>query len=414
MTRTVAEERGTEVVAPWSKAPLRAHAKQLGRDFLYVFPSLVLGLLLGGALFTLGFLSVFALAFFLIGLLFLPGILLAGGFAADLTRLRSNVWRGEKLLHLRTKVPEFHSFADYFRLFGNLRLWLDYLSEALILNTVRVSSAIVLGGQVIFALLCGILFPFVTLIDQAYESGITGTIVRELDAGIDLEPYASTLSIIDSAIYALVGLAVLALLPLTLHLAARIENTLAREILEGDSFATISFKGWATAVIAVIAPIRITISGDNFLWNQVPPRYLALGFFTIPVTGLFFGLLALAWGLAFVLLVRRPKLGAVFVCVPFFASYATTIVITLWKSYTQALVPGSDVPLLVGALALFTLSLHRNIRRSAATFAAFSVIVVIGTFVRLAWGVVWGFVATPDPAGFVQWSLFFLGLTLVM
>lgn len=405
---------GAHAVAPWSKAPLKAHAKQLGRDFLYVFPSLVLGLLVGGTLFTLGFLTVFSLAFLLIGLLFLPGILLAGGFAADLTRVRSNVWSGEKALRPRTKVPEFHSFAEYFRLLGNLRLWLDFISEALVLNTVRVTAALVLGAQAIFTLLCGLFFPFVTLIDFTYESGMASFVVHRFNPTVGLEPYARTLALVDSALYVGLGLVLLALFPFTVHIAARLENGLVREILEGDSFATISFKGWATAVIAVIAPIRITISGDSFLWNQVPPRYLALGFFTIPVTGLFFGLLALAWGLAFVLLVRRPKLGAVFVCVPFFASYATTIVITLWKSYTQALVPGSDVPLLVGALALFTLSLHRNIRRSAATFAAFSVIVVIGTFVRLAWGVVWGFVATPDPAGFVQWSLFFLGLTLVM
>lgn len=410
MTRAVAEERGTEVVAPWSKAPLRAHAKQLGRDFLYVFPSLVLGLLVGGALFALGFLSLFALAFLLIGLLFLPGILLAGGFAADLTRVRANVWRGDKRLQPRTKVPEFHSFADYFRLLGNLRLWLDYLSEALVLNSVRVGTAVVLGAQVLFALVCGLLFPFVTLIDLSYESGITAPIVRGLGPSVDFEPYAVTLSVIDSAIYALVGLVLLALLPFTLHLAARIENTLAREILEGDSFATISFKGWATAVIAVIAPIRITISGDGALWDRVAPRYLAFGLFTIPVTGLFFGLLMLAWGLAFVLLVRRPRFGSMFTCAPFLGTYGTSLVLATVFAADRVLMPGTEVPLLLGGLALFTLSLHRNLKRSTALFAALSVIALIGTIARC----VWLSQQPSPPADFLQWSLFILGFTIVL
>ncbi|MDU6928174.1 MAG: sensor domain-containing protein, partial [Dermabacter sp.] len=222
---------GAHTVAPWSKAPLRAHAKQLGRDFLYVFPSLVLGLLVGGALFTLGFLSVFALAFLLIGLLFLPGILLAGGFAADLTRIRSNVWSGKKVLRPRTKVPEFHSFADYFRLLGNLRLWLDFISEALVLNTVRVSAALVLGTQAIFTLLCGLFFPFVTLIDFSYESGMASFIVRRFNPNVGLEPYARTLALVDSALYVGLGLVLLALFPFTLHIAARLENGLVREIL---------------------------------------------------------------------------------------------------------------------------------------------------------------------------------------
>ena len=99
---TAEKTQGVRISAPWSKAPIGERVKQLGRDFLYVFPSLVIGLLVGGALFMLGVMSAVTLPFLLIGLLFLPGILLAGGFAADLTRLRSNVWRGAKVLHPRT------------------------------------------------------------------------------------------------------------------------------------------------------------------------------------------------------------------------------------------------------------------------------------------------------------------------
>ncbi|KDS93850.1 histidine kinase [Dermabacter hominis 1368] len=407
---TAEKTQGVRISAPWSKAPIGERAKQLGRDFLYVFPSLVIGLLVGGALFMLGVMSAVTLPFLLIGLLFLPGILLAGGFAADLTRLRSNVWRGAKVLHPRTKIPEFHSFADYFRILGNLRLWLDYVSEALVLNTVRVSIGIVLGSQAILALVYGLFFPFVTLVDSTYRSGIAAPIVLGVDPNLDLEPYARTLALLDSILYVLVGLLLVTLLPLTLHCAARIENALVREILEGDSFATISFKGWATAAIAVIIPIRVTISGEGYLWDEIPPRYIPVGLFTIPVSEALLGLLALAWALAFIFLVRRPKLGAIVVWVPFLASYLTTLVITLWKSYTQVFVPGTDVPIFLAALALFTLSLHRNIRRSVATFATFSAILVVGTIVRL----VWSYPDVDDPVTFVQWSLFFLGLTLVM
>lgn len=407
---TAEKTQGVRISAPWSKAPIGERAKQLGRDFLYVFPSLVIGLLVGGALFMLGVMSAVTLPFLLIGLLFLPGILLAGGFAADLTRLRSNVWRGAKVLHPRTKIPEFHSFADYFRILGNLRLWLDYVSEALVLNTVRVSIGIVLGSQAILALVYGLFFPFVTLVDSTYRSGIAAPIVLGVDPNLDLEPYARTLALLDSILYVLVGLLLVTLLPLTLHCTARIENALVREILEGDSFATISFKGWATAAIAVIIPIRVTISGEGYLWDEIPPRYIPVGLFTIPVSEALLGLLALAWALAFIFLVRRPKLGAIVVWVPFLASYLTTLVITLWKSYTQVFVPGTDVPIFLAALALFTLSLHRNIRRSVATFATFSAILVVGTIVRL----VWSYPDVDDPVTFVQWSLFFLGLTLVM
>ena len=408
---TAEKTQGVRISAPWSKAPIGERVKQLGRAFRYVFPSLVIGLLVGGALFMLGVMSAVTLPFLLIGLLFLPGILLAGGFAADLTRLRSNVWRGAKVLHPRTKIPEFHSFADYFRILGNLRLWLDYVSEALVLNTVRVSIGIVLGSQAILALVYGLFFPFVTLVDSTYRSGIAAPIVLGVDPNLDLEPYARTLALLDSILYVLVGLLLVTLLPLTLHCAARIENALVREILEGDSFATISFKGWATAAIAVIIPIRVTISGEGYLWDEIPPRYIPVGLFTIPVSEALLGLLALAWALAFIFLVRRPKLGAIVVWVPFLASYLTTLVITLWKSYTQVFVPGTDVPIFLAALALFTLSLHRNIRRSVATFATFSAILVVGTIVRLVCSY---YPDVDDPVTFVQWSLFFLGLTLVM
>lgn len=408
--RTAETTRGERIVAPWSRAPIGEHARQLGRDFLFVFPSLVLGLLVGGALFMLGIMSAVTLPFLLIGLLFLPGILLAGGFAADLTRLRSNVWRGEKMLQPRTKVPEFHSLVDYFRVLTHLRLWLDYVSEAFVLNTVRVSIGIVLTSQTILALVYGLFFPLVTLADPSSRSGIAGPIALGVDPSLDLEPYAGTLALFDSVLYVLVGLVLIVLLPFTLHGAARIENTLVREILDGDSFATISFKGWATAAIAVIIPIRVTISGEGYLWDQIPTRDIPVGLFTIPVSEVLLGLLALAWAIAFILLVRRPKLGALVVWVPFLSSYATTLAITLWKFYTQAFVPGTDVPIFLAALALFTLSLHRNIRRSVATLATFSAILVTGTIIRL----VWSYSDVEDPVPFLQWSLLFLGLTLVM
>lgn len=401
---------GAHTVAPWSKAPLRAHAKQLGRDFLYVFPSLVLGLLVGGALFILGFLTVFSLAFLLIGLLFLPGILLAGGFAADLTRIRSNVWSGEKVLRPRTKVPEFHSFADYFRLLGNLRLWLDFISEALVLNTVRVSAALVLGTQAIFTLLCGLFFPFVTLIDFSYESGMASFVVHRFNPTVGLEPYARTLALVDSALYVGLGLVLLALFPFTLHTAARLENGLVREILEGDSFATISFKGWATAVIAVIAPIRITFSGDGALWEHIAPRYLPFGLFTIPVAGLSFSLLALTWTLAFIFLVRRPKVGSVLACVSFVVSYGGIITLTIVKFNDQVFMPGTEVPVLLAGLALFTLSLHRNVKHSTGVFGAFSVIALMGTIARCV--VTHG--RTSTSVDFIQWSFLILGVMLVM
>ena len=401
---------GAHTVAPWSKAPLKAHAKQLGRDFLYVFPSLVLGLLVGGALFTLGFLSVFALAFLLIGLLFLPGILLAGGFAADLTRIRSNVWSGKKVLRPRTKVPEFHSFADYFRLLGNLRLWLDFISEALVLNTVRVSAALVLGTQAIFTLLCGLFFPFVTLIDFSYESGMASFIVRRFNPNVGLEPYARTLALVDSALYVGLGLVLLALFPFTLHIAARLENGLVREILEGDSFATISFKGWATAVIAVIAPIRITFSGDGALWENIAPQYLPFGLFTIPVAGLSFSLLALTWTLAFIFLVRRPKLGSVLACVAFVVSYGGIITLTIVKFNGQVFMPGTEVPVLLAGLALFTLSLHRNVKHSTGVFGAFGVIALMGTIARC----VGSHGRASTSVDFIQWSVLILGVMLVM
>ncbi len=261
----------------------RSPLVRLGHDVLFVaagWPTtLVIGMFLGVMAGT----SLMMLPAALVGILLLPITLLLGGYAADLTRARYNLWAGHQVLPPLTQRRSFTSFTEYLRACLDLRLWLDLLFEMVVAPTVRF-----LTGFVLFVWLAtGVAFFLAWVPVVMFGATETGSLSFRIGDALNIvgSDAADGLPwlIIDVTAFGLLGLLLLVLFPFILHWAARLEGALTEEALTGRTFPEMRLKGWVTAAmlhVALVGWFILGVSSDSYVMRSdfvLPAAIMCLG-----------------------------------------------------------------------------------------------------------------------------------------
>lgn len=249
--------------------PSRSRVNQFAHDLLFVGAGWVV------TLFTAAFIYLMIAATFallpaaFLGVLLLPIILVVAGFSGDLSRVRYNLWLGEKELPALTQKRVFRDFGEYMRTILELRLWLDLLFEMIVAVTVRGLSALILIPW-FFAGIGGLFLWIPLLISPPPQA-----LLHELLYGYTDEPSSILWTLADSTLFFLLGAILIASFPFMLHCTARMEGTLTRETLSGSTFAELTLRGWGTALSLQLAPpawlLIVVLGASDFVgpWSIV-------------------------------------------------------------------------------------------------------------------------------------------------
>lgn len=299
----------------------RGRIQQFSQDLIFFAPGLIISAIVASIIFSLVISVLFLIPVLLIGVLLIPAIMIVGGLAADLSRIRLNYWlkanryaalgklkhsdeplklvSAEKISKHRTSQSE--GFSDTVKLFfaflTNHRLWLDTLFESILALAWRLVAGM---GYLFYVMLAfGI---FASLIFK-YPLGYTSVglnlveLIESIDPGLLAQFSSFQLALAEIIISAIIGaLMLIMLVPLTSWLARR-EAELIYTTLNPKPNST-SLRAWGAGVLISCFPLLMA------LFVIIPSDYLNADGIWIFVT---FGLL-----LGLIFTPRYPKLAVTF------------------------------------------------------------------------------------------------------